>query len=206
MSIESSTMLLASMLSNDSLNVKELDETQMNRLVHLATYGAATLENLSRASQLQQVESIANASAKAQAGNIAAEAAPQPKAEVFNQPPVVAPSPQQPTAPAVIAPSNVAPQVFTPADEIQPTEGDAVFAQINQAISDLCTGFSMEADAKFKSDMEGEKSKLTEIQVAQLRQNYIDLVLPIKKACQKAAQAGAAPAMSDNGPAKIQMN
>ena len=206
MSIESSTMLLASMLSNDSLNVKELDETQMNRLVHLATYGAATLENLSRASQLQQVESIANASAKAQAGNIAAEAAPQPKAEVFNQPPVVAPSAQQPTAPPVIAPQEQSPQVFTPAAEIQPTEADTIFARINQAISDLSTGFSMEEDAKFKADMEGEKSKLTEIQVAQLRQNYIDLVLPIKKACQKAAQVGAAPAMNDNGPAKIQMN
>ena len=199
MSIESSTMLLASMLSNDSLNVKELDETQMNRLVHLATYGAATLENLSRASQLQQVESIANASAKAQAGNIAAEAPPQPKAEVFSQP-------QQSTAPPVISPQEQSPQVFTPAAEIQPTEGDAVFSQINQAISDLSTGFSMEADAKFKADMEGEKSKLSEIQVAQLRQNYIDLVLPIKKACQEAAQAGAAPAVNDNGPAKIQMN
>jgi hypothetical protein len=203
MSIESSTMLLASMLSNETLNVKELDETQMNRLVHLASYGAATLENLSRASQLQQVESIANASAKAQAGNIAAEAPPQPKAEVFSQPPVAAP---QPSAPPVIAPSNVAPQVFTPAAEIQPTEADAIFARINQDISDLSTGFSMEADANFKAGMEGEKSKLSEIQVAQLRQNYIDLVLPIKKACQEAAQAGAAPAVADNGPAKIQMN
>ena len=205
MSIESSTMLLASMLSNDSLNVKDLDETQMNRLVHLATYGAATLENLSRASQLQQVESIAQASAKAQAGNIAAEVPSPASAEVFSQP-SGSPAPQESTAPPVINMPQVEPQVFTPAAEIQPTEADAIFARINQAISDLSKEFSLEADAKFKADMEGEKSKLSEIQVAQLRQNYIDLVLPIKKACQEAAQAGAAPAPNSGGPAKIQMN